>query len=296
MGITETAGSRLTTARDRFLQQVIRPVTSSLVYEAFAKVDRHFFAPKGHLSLAYKDAVIPLTEGATISQPILVAQMIGLADLTGTERVLEIGTASGYSAAVLSYLAREVYSVEYNKKLARKATKKLKKLGYTNVEVVYGDGALGVPEKAPFDVIIVTATAREIPKALQEQLTEGGRIVIPLSDREYCGDDLIQGLKYHGSIVKRTIFKGVLFVPLMSSEAGCWTEKSLKRLFELKKRALVEAMEKSKGRKIGSVEELIGIIARDNKMKPENIDLAFFINAWPLSEDDIAGFELQETS
>jgi len=189
----------------------------NLVNKAFRKVDRKLFAPKEYQGLTYSDTPIPLDGDSSISQPSLVAEMIELLKLTGKESVLEIGTASGYSAAILSYCCRKVDTVEINPRLAKAAKVRLKALGYKNIVVHIGDGTLGLPAKAPFDAIVVTAAAREIPNALVEQLAIGGRIVIPVGDINSEMQQLIVGIKTKNKLLTKQV-ASVRFVPLVSRE------------------------------------------------------------------------------
>lgn len=159
-----------------------RGVRDSRVLEAMRKVERHLFVPKPLRLLAYADQPLPIGEGQTISQPYIVALMTELLSVKPGDRVLEIGTGSGYQAAVLAELAQEVYSIEIIPKLADRAAKQLSKLGYANVHVKAGDGFLGWPEKAPFDGIILTSAPGTIPQPLIDQLKIGGRMVIPMGE------------------------------------------------------------------------------------------------------------------
>jgi len=145
-------------------------------------VPRHLFVDPAHQAEAYEDHPLPIAGNQTISQPYIVALMTELLDLQPQDRVLEIGTGSGYQSAVLSKLAREVYSIEIVPELARASAERLRKLGYTNVTVREGDGYRGWPEHAPFDGIVVTAAPPRIPEPLLEQLAPGGRMVIPVGD------------------------------------------------------------------------------------------------------------------
>jgi protein-L-isoaspartate(D-aspartate) O-methyltransferase len=182
------------------------------VLEAMRKVDRRLFLPEDVKRFACDDRPLPIGLGQTISQPYVVALMSELLELRGTERVLEIGTGSGYQAAILGVLAREVFSLEIVPELAQRSAQLLKELGYANVLVQEGDGAKGWPEKAPFDAIIVTCAPEHVPAALAEQLTEGGRLVIPVGqgDRRQM---LNQYQKVAGSLVERAIVP-VSFVPM----------------------------------------------------------------------------------
>ncbi|MGB6546452.1 MAG: protein-L-isoaspartate(D-aspartate) O-methyltransferase [Candidatus Acidiferrales bacterium] len=158
-----------------------RKIRSERVLEAMLSVPRHEFVAEEYWARAYDDAPLPIGEGQTISQPYMVASMSEALELSGVERVLEVGTGSGYQAAVLGRLAREVYTIESRAELALVARARLARLdGYENVHVHVGDGTLGLPEVAPFDAILVAAGAPEIPLPLVEQLAEGGRIVVPV--------------------------------------------------------------------------------------------------------------------
>src|SRR5258708_24283431 len=161
-----------------------RGVSSALVLEAMAAVPRHEFVPFKFQSDAYAEKPLRIGEGQTISQPYMVAAMTEALELTGSESVLEIGTGSGYQAAVLSLLVRQVISVENHTSLALRAQERLTNLGYANVHVHNGDGSAGFPDAAPYDAIVVTAGAPEIPQVFASQLREGGRLVIPVGDRD----------------------------------------------------------------------------------------------------------------
>jgi protein-L-isoaspartate(D-aspartate) O-methyltransferase len=157
-----------------------RGVRDPLVLAAMYAVPRHRFVPGAAALFAYEDQPLPIGEGQTISQPFMVAAMTEAMELTGHERVLEVGTGSGYQAALLALLAREVFTIERHVSLANSAAERLARLGYHNVHVRTGDGTLGLPEEAPFDAIIVTAAAPGVPRPLVEQLADGGRLVIPV--------------------------------------------------------------------------------------------------------------------
>ena len=171
-------------ARKRMVAEQIqaRGIKDARVLQAMALVPRHEFVPEDYRALAYEDSPLPTSSGQTISQPYIVALMTELIEPKPEHRVLEIGTGSGYQAAVLSTLVREVYSVELLTELARTAAERLQRLNYKNVHVREGDGYQGWPEHAPFDAILVTAAAPEIPKPLIEQLKPGGRLVIPVDN------------------------------------------------------------------------------------------------------------------
>jgi protein-L-isoaspartate(D-aspartate) O-methyltransferase len=161
-----------------------RGVTDPRVLEAMRAVPRHRFVPESLRPLAYEDRPLSIGEGQTISQPFIVAYMTEALGVTGTDRVLEIGTGSGYQAAVLSRLVRDVYTIEIVPELARRAATTLEALGHANVHVREGDGYAGWPEHAPYARIIVTAAPVEVPQPLVDQLAIGGRMVIPVGDRE----------------------------------------------------------------------------------------------------------------
>jgi protein-L-isoaspartate(D-aspartate) O-methyltransferase len=163
-------------------QIAARGVRDPLVLRAMSDVPRHLFVPAALVDEAYADQPLPIGEGQTISQPYIVAVMTESLELKGDEKDLEIGTGSGYQAAVLGRIAGSVYSIEIHPDLARRAAATLEKLGFANVHVRAGDGFFGWPEEAPFDGILVTAAAPEVPAALFAQLAEGGRLVLPLGD------------------------------------------------------------------------------------------------------------------
>jgi len=164
-------------------QLIPRGIKDERVLGAMRKVPRHLFMPDSVRYSAYEDMAMPIGEGQTISQPYMVAIMTELLELTGIEKILEIGTGSGYQAAILAELAAEVYTMERIAVLADRASEKLKALGYENVHVVIGDGTIGLGSSAPFDRIIITAAAPSIPPPLISQLTEGGIIVAPVGER-----------------------------------------------------------------------------------------------------------------
>lgn len=157
-----------------------RGIRERRVLNALLGVPRHLFVPEHLMERAYDDGALPIGEDQTISQPYIVAKMTELLDLEGDETVLEVGTGSGYQAAVLAKLAREVYTIEIVPSLARQAEARLRRMGYDNVSVRLGDGYRGWTEHAPFDAVMVTAAPDHIPPMLVEQLREGGRMVIPV--------------------------------------------------------------------------------------------------------------------
>jgi protein-L-isoaspartate(D-aspartate) O-methyltransferase len=187
-----------------------RGVKDPRVLSALLKVERHRFVPEKYLNSAYSDQPLPIGEGQTISQPYIVALMTELLELKGNEKVLEIGTGSGYQAAILAELAKEVYTIEIIEPLASQARERLSALGYPNVKVKAGDGYLGWPEAAPFDAIIVTAAPDHIPKPLIEQLKEGGRMVVPVGTYT---QELKKIVKRSGKMEAIDVIP-VLFVPM----------------------------------------------------------------------------------
>lgn len=189
-----------------------RGVSSACVLEALAAVPRHEFVPLQFRADAYADKPLPIGEGQTISQPFMVAAMTEALELAGDERVLEIGTGSGYQAAVLSLLVREVITVESRTPLALAAQERLTRLGYANVHVHNGDGSAGLPDAAPYDAILVTAGAPEIPSVFASQLRERGKVVIPVGDQD--NQNLIQATLENGQLKSSTLL-GCRFVPLV---------------------------------------------------------------------------------
>ena len=187
---------------------------SRSVLEAIYKVRREDFVPRDMHREAFRDGPLPIGHGQTISQPFMVAIMTELLELEPTSRVLEIGTGSGYQAAILSSLAREVYSIERIEALAESARARLEKLGYENVVVRCGDGYLGWPEKAPFDAIVVTAAAPFIPPSLLEQLKPGGRMVIPVGMPASHQELMLVTRDLQGETHTRSVM-GVAFVPMV---------------------------------------------------------------------------------
>ena len=192
-----------------------RGIKDERVLQAFLKVPRHKFVRPQDIWHAYEDYPLSIGYGQTISQPYMVAIMTELLELKGDERVLEIGTGSGYQAAILAELAKEVFTIERIPELAKKAEKVLQELGYNNVKVVVGDGSKGLPEFAPYDGIIVTAAAPKPPQPLLEQLKDGGRLVIPVGSRKL--QDLLCITRI-GNEFKTENFGPCLFVPLIGEE------------------------------------------------------------------------------
>jgi protein-L-isoaspartate(D-aspartate) O-methyltransferase len=186
-------------------------IKSPEVLYAIKKIPRHLFVPQEYIDFAYENEALPIGFGQTISQPYIVALMTEALELTKKERVLEIGTGSGYQTAILAELSKEVYTIERIKELSERAQKILKFLGYTNIYFKVGDGTLGWEEKAPFDRIIVTAASYDVPLPLWEQLEEGGIMVIPIGGRDF--QYLYKIIKKDSKMLKENL-GGVRFVQL----------------------------------------------------------------------------------
>lgn len=204
-------------ARQKMIEEQLikRGIQNPRVLQAMGKVPRHLFVDKSLADKAYEDTPLPIGFSQTISQPYMVAIMTELLDLKGEEKVLEVGTGSGYQAAVLAELCRLVISIERHAELAEQAQKKLQELGYTNIEIKVGDGTLGWPEQAPYDGIVVTAGAPEIPPELIKQLVEGGRMTIPVGDVTH--QELLLVTKHKEGYNSKAIC-GCIFVPLIGKE------------------------------------------------------------------------------
>jgi protein-L-isoaspartate(D-aspartate) O-methyltransferase len=202
----------MSTLRERMVQEQLqkRDIRNPLVLAAMLKVPRHEFVPEELVDSAYEDGALPLKMGQTISQPYIVAYMTQALDLHGTERVLEIGTGSGYQAAILAELVPEVYTVGIVPELKEYASNILSKLGYKNIHFLVGDGFQGWPEYAPFDRIIVTAAPESVPQPLIDQLKEGGRLVIPIG----IGDQELMVLEKGKAGITRRSTIPVRFVPM----------------------------------------------------------------------------------
>jgi protein-L-isoaspartate(D-aspartate) O-methyltransferase len=200
-------------ARKRMVEEQIiaRGIHNGCVLAAMNSVPRHEFVPLDDLPWAYSDGPLPIGHGQTISQPYIVALMTELLEVETTNRVLEIGTGSGYQAAVLGELAAEVHTVEVIPELAAQAERKLTRLGYTQIHVHVGDGSIGWKEAAPYDKILVTAAAPEISQALLKQLNEGGQLVVPVGSRSV---QQLEVWKRSGQKYNRQISIAVCFVPL----------------------------------------------------------------------------------
>jgi protein-L-isoaspartate(D-aspartate) O-methyltransferase len=208
-------------ARQRMVAEQLagpgRNITNGLVLAAMGKVPRHEFVPTGQRAEAYSDSPLPIGHGQTISQPYIVAFMTEQLQPKRTDKVLEVGTGSGYQAAVLAELVAQVYTIEIIEDLAKRAAADLKRLGYTNVSVRPGDGYKGWPEAAPFDAIIVTCAPEKVPQPLIEQLKDGGRMIIPVGP---TGDQQLVLLRNRSGRLERQAVLPVRFVPMTGQSQG----------------------------------------------------------------------------
>jgi protein-L-isoaspartate(D-aspartate) O-methyltransferase len=210
----------LETARAELFKRLRQEIHDHAVLEAMARIPRELFVPSADQHLAYADIPLPIGQGQTISQPFIVALMTQALELVGGERVLEVGTGSGYQTALLAELAGHVVSVERYESLAEEARRRLDTLGYRNVEIHVGNGSLGWSPGSPYDAIIVTAGAPSLPQELLDQLKDGGRLVIPVGSR--YDQELFQVVKRGDRLEKRSL--GLCrFVPL-TGRAG-WPEE-----------------------------------------------------------------------
>lgn len=209
--------------RERMVMEQLmsRGIKDEKVLDAFRMVPREAFVPDHLREIAYSDFALPIGEGQTISQPFIVALMIEALELVCEDRVLEIGTGSGYGAAVLSRIASQVYTIERRKDLVRSAEEKFRELGYENIDVRHGDGTRGWKEHAPYDAVIVTAGGPQIPDPLFQQLKIGGRLVIPQGSR-LTFQELVRIFKTSEKEYKREKISDVRFVPLIGEKG--WPE------------------------------------------------------------------------
>jgi protein-L-isoaspartate(D-aspartate) O-methyltransferase len=207
--------------RERMVREqlVARDIDDPLVLKAMSEVPRHLFVPEEFRDKAYRDGPLPIGQDQTISQPYIVALMTQALNLRGGEIVLEVGTGSGYQTAILSRLARQVFSIERHAELAERAGRILAELGYDNVEVVVGDGSQGLPDQAPFDAILVAAAAPDLPGPLEAQLADGGRLVIPIGGPQ--GQTLARVTR-QGDKWQIEHMTPVMFVPLIGRHG--WSE------------------------------------------------------------------------
>lgn len=190
-----------------------RGIADERVLSAMLRVPRHEFAPERYREQAYEDHPLPIAEGQTISQPYIVASMLEALQLSPQDKVLEVGTGSGYVTALLAELAPEVVSIERHASLAERARALLASMGYPNVRIIVGDGSRGFAELAPYDAIIVSAAASELPRELVEQLADGGRMIIPVGSDDAQQLQLIRMVSGQPEIVSRELCR---FVPLVS--------------------------------------------------------------------------------
>jgi protein-L-isoaspartate(D-aspartate) O-methyltransferase len=204
---------RLGMVKDQIVKKGIR---NPLTIKAMEKVPRHLFVPPEYVDRAYEDNPLPIGNGQTISQPFIVAYMTEIANPAKWKKVLEIGTGSGYQAAVLAEIVDTVYTIEILPELAKQAKMRLAKMGYANVVTKQGDGYIGWKEHAPFDIIIVTAADDHIPQPLIDQLAENGRLVMPIGSPS-SAQQLVLATKKNGKIDKRKLAM-VRFVPLLHGE------------------------------------------------------------------------------
>ncbi len=195
-----------------------RGISDKAVLRAMDEVPREYFVASGFAESAYADQALPIACGQTISQPFVVAYMTEKLEVEPQHRVLEVGTGTGYQAAILARLAREVVSIERYRTLADAARERLRTLGYTNVTIRAGDGMAGAPDLAPFDRIMVTAAAEEVPEALITQLAEGGKMVLPVGPR-HDAQYIIKLTKQPGGALTREELIAVRFVPLLPGQA-----------------------------------------------------------------------------
>jgi protein-L-isoaspartate(D-aspartate) O-methyltransferase len=189
-----------------------RGIRDQRVLQTMATTPRHEFVPEQSKQLAYTDEPLGIGEGQTISQPYIVAAMTEALRLQGTEKALDVGTGCGYQAAILATLCKEVFSIEYRPQLARAAEERLRRLGFTNVHVHSGDGSLGLKEFAPYDAILVAAAAPKIPEPLREQLSDGGRLIMPVGPEDH--QHLVLATR-HGNEYTMERREGCRFVPLL---------------------------------------------------------------------------------
>ena len=219
--VEEFAGQRENMVREQIERRGVR---DSLVLEAMRIVPRHLFVPDDQRHWAYSDGALRINMGQTISQPYIVALMTELMELQGAETVLEVGTGSGYQAAVLAQIVAQVHSIERHAQLAKAAQQVLASIGITNVQVHIGDGTLGLPDYEPYEAIMVTAAAPKAPQPLLDQLVDGGRLVIPVGGKY---SQRLEVWRRQGTRFNKSTITAVAFVPLLGSEG--WQEKDWKK-------------------------------------------------------------------
>lgn len=213
--------AQYTSLRNRMVtEQIIsRGIKDPRVLEAMRRIPRHYFVPEEYANIAYSDSPLPIGHGQTISQPYIVALMTELLELEGEENVLEVGTGSGYQAALLACLAREVHTIERYTELADKADEALMRLRLASVLVHVGDGSLGLPRYAPYQAIMITAAAPHVPQPIFDQLAEGGRLVLPVGG---AGGQTLDRWRKQGAELKQEHIAPVAFVPLRGQHG--WKE------------------------------------------------------------------------
>jgi protein-L-isoaspartate(D-aspartate) O-methyltransferase len=215
----DSAGVRASMVAEQLARRGIR---DARVLAAMRRVPREEFVPPESRALAYADRALPIGDGQTISQPYIVASMTEALQLEPADRVLEVGTGSGYQAAILGELASHVVTVERRADLAERARVKLASLGYANVAVVVGDGTLGWAENAPYDAILVAAGSPGVPASLTAQLADGGRLVVPVGPRDH---QVLTVIRRVGDRFERSEMDGCVFVPLIGAEG--WDESDM---------------------------------------------------------------------
>lgn len=212
-----TEENEYTLARERMVRDQIVPrrISDERVLSAMRTVPRHRFVPPDLRHLAYGDAPLPIGHRQTISQPYIVALMTSLLELKEDDKVFEVGTGSGYQAAILAHIANQVFTIERIGEIADKTRELFQELGLKNIHVVDGDGSLGLEEEAPFDAIIVTAAAPKVPEPLKEQLADGGRMVLPVGGRK---GQILELWKRKGRKLEKDRLAPVAFVPLVGDQ------------------------------------------------------------------------------
>jgi protein-L-isoaspartate(D-aspartate) O-methyltransferase len=214
--ISAAEEATFTLQRTRMVEQQLRArgIGDERVLSAMLRVPRHEFVPEQSRTLAYEDHPLPIGEEQTISQPYIVAIMLETLEISANDKVLEIGTGSGYVTALLAELAAQVFSVERHTSLATKAAEVINRLGYKNVQIVVGDGSQGLPPYAPYDVILVSAAATELPSVLLSQLREGGCMIIPIGSAD---SQQLQFIRMQNGEAQVSLRDMCRFVPLVSS-------------------------------------------------------------------------------
>jgi protein-L-isoaspartate(D-aspartate) O-methyltransferase len=212
--LDSTDGTNFTQAREQMVKEDLmgRDITNPRVLEVMGNIPRHLFVDENLQHVAYNDNPLPIGEGQTISQPYMVALMTQSLELKGNETVLEIGTGSGYQAAVLAELVEEVYTIEIKPALTKRAEERLDSMGYRNIKVKNADGYFGWEEHAPYDAIMVTAAVNHIPPSLLDQLKDGGKLILPLGSTAYY--QTLTLVEKQGSELVVTHITSVMFVPL----------------------------------------------------------------------------------